>query len=261
MRVIGVDLAWGSRNDSGLCAVEDGVVLDSACLRSDDDIEAWIRRWGAGEMLVAFDAPLIVRNRGGRRACESVIASAFAREHAGPYPGNLTLLRGDVRAARLARRLKLAVTPSAVRRRPLRAAIEVYPHPALVVLLERADRLPYKAKQGRLPDVRYAALCELVQGLERFKRGDPPLDVTASPRWPTLVATCHARPSGIALKRLEDELDAYVCAYIGSYHLAWGGRRSLTIGDGTHGYIVVPVTPRHDTLIRTRARTARVRVT
>jgi len=260
VRVIGVDLAWGTRNDSGLCAVEDGHVLDSACLRGDDEIEAWIRTWAADEMLVAFDAPLIVRNRRGRRACENVLASAFAAERAGPFPGNLTLLRGDVRASRLARRLKLSVMPAALARRPLRAAIEVYPHPALVVLLERAERLPYKAKQGRALDVRHAAMCELVQGLERFKRGDPPLDVTTSPRWASLVATCHARPSGVVRKRLEDELDAYVCAYIGCYHLAWSGRRSLTVGDGRHGYIVVPVTARHDALIRMRARAIRVRV-
>ena len=260
MRVIGVDLAWGSHNDSGVCAVEDGHVLDSACLRSDDDIDAWIRGWAADEMLVAFDAPLIVKNRRGRRPCESVLASAFAVEHAGPFPANLTLLRGDVRAHRLARRFRLSVAPSAPHRRPLRAAIEVYPHPALVVLLNRVERLPYKAKQGRTREVRHAAMCELVHGLESFKRLDPPLDVTTSPRWSSLVATCAARPSGVALKRLEDELDAYVCAYIGWYHLAWAGRRSLTIGDGTHGYIVVPVTPRHETLIRARARATRVRV-
>ena len=261
MRVIGVDLAWGSRNDSGVCAVEDGRVLDSACLRSDDDIEGWVRARKADDMLVAFDAPLIVKNRRGRRACESVLASAFAAEHAGPFPANLTLLAGDVRAYRLARRLKLSVVPSALHRRPLRAAIEVYPHPALVVLLDRTERLAYKAKSGRALGVRHAAMCELVHGLERFKRTDPPLDVTTSPRWPSLVATCHARPSGVALKRLEDELDAYVCAYVGCYHLAWAGRRSLTIGDGTHGYIVIPVSPRHAELIRMRARAVRVRVT
>ena len=28
MRVIGVDLAWGARNCSGVCAVEDGHVLE-----------------------------------------------------------------------------------------------------------------------------------------------------------------------------------------------------------------------------------------
>ena len=260
MRVVGLDLAWASRNRSGLCVVEDGRVLASACLRSDDEIEAWIRRWGADEILLAIDAPLIVRNRVGRRACESVIASAFAAEHAGPFPANLTLLRGDVRAHRLARRLGLRVTPDAVRRRPIRAAIEVYPHPALVVLLGRAERLPYKAKQGRPLEVRHAALCELLQGLVDLKRGDPPLDVTTGPDWARLAATCDARPSGTALKRLEDELDGYVCAYIGSYHVAWAGRRSLTVGDARCGYIVTPVTPRHAALIRARAAIARVPV-
>jgi predicted RNase H-like nuclease len=260
MRVVGVDLAWASRNRSGLCVVEDGQVLDSTCLTSDDDIEAWIRAAAPGEVLVAFDAPLIVRNREGRRACETVLASAFAAEHAGPFPANLTLLRGDVRAARLARRLNLDVRPGALRRRPMRAAIEVYPHPALVVLLERAERLAYKAKPRRALEVRHAAMAELVEGLERFKRADPPLDVTTSTRWPALVAACQAGASGIALKCLEDELDAYVCAYVGWYHLTWTGRRSLTIGDGTHGYIVVPVTARHAALIRARARADRVRV-
>lgn len=260
MRVIGIDLAWGPRNCSGVCAIEDGHAFDSACLRSDGEIEAWIRARASDDLLVAFDAPLIVTNRTGRRACESVIASAFAAEHAGPYPANLTLLRGVVRAHRLARRLGLSVAPSALHRRPLRAAIEVYPHPALVVLLDRAERLPYKAKHGRPSVVRHAAMCELLQGLESFKRFDPPLDVTTSPRWAALVAGCHARSSGVALKRLEDELDAHVCAYIGWYHLTWSGRRSLTVGDGTHGYIVVPVSARHASLIRTRARSARVRV-
>ena len=260
MRVVGVDLAWASRNRSGVCVVEDGLVLDSACLRSDEEIEGWIRARTGDEVLVAFDAPLIVRNRHGRRACETVLASAFAAEHAGPVPANLTLLRGDVRAARLSRRLKLSVVPAAVRRRPLRAAIEVYPHPALVVLLERAERLPYKAKRNRTLAVRHAAMGALLEGLRSFKRADPPLDVTTSPRWATLVAAWAAGPSGAALKRLEDELDAYVCAYIGWYHLAWAGRRSLTVGDGRCGYVVVPVSVRHAALIRARARAAGVRI-
>jgi predicted RNase H-like nuclease len=260
VRVIGVDLAWATRNRSGLCAVEDGQVLASTCLRSDDEIVAWIRRWWADDVLVAFDAPLIVRNRSGRRPCESVFSSAFATERAVPFPANLTLLGDDVRAARLARRLRLAVAPDAVRRRPLRAAIEVFPHPALVVLLGRAERLPYKAKPGRPLHVRHAALGELRQGLVDLKRADPPLDVTTGPGWGRLAALCDARPSGVAFKTLEDELDAYVCAYVGWYHLTWAGTRSLTVGDGRSGYIVTPVTPRHATRIRDRARATGVAV-
>jgi predicted RNase H-like nuclease len=255
IRVVGVDLAWGVRNGTGVCVVDDGCVLDSACLRSDDAIVSWIRQWDAGELLVAFDAPLIVRNRTGRRACENVIASAFAAEHAVPYPANLTLLGGHVRAARIARRLRLRMAPAPRSAAPLRAAIEVFPHPALVVFLSRNERLPYKAKQGRALAVRHAAMAELVQGLLDFKRADPSLDVTTSPAWPRLASAIAAAPGAslAALKRAEDELDAYVCAYIGWYHLAWAGTRSLTIGDGREGYIVTPVTPRHAALVRERA--------
>jgi predicted RNase H-like nuclease len=260
LRVIGVDLAWAIHNRSGLCVVDDGQVLASTCLTSDDEIVTWIRQWWADDILVAFDAPLIVRNRLGRRPCESVFSSAFAAERAVPYPANLTLLRGDVRAARLARRLRLSVAPDAVRRRPVRAAIEVFPHPALVVFLGRSERLPYKAKQGRALSVRHAALCELRQGLVDLKRADPPLDVTTSPEWRRLAALCDTQPAGAAFKRLEDELDAYVCAYIGWYHLAWAGTRSLTVGDRRSGYIVTPVTPRHAMLIRDRARATGVTV-
>jgi predicted RNase H-like nuclease len=260
-RIVGVDLAWGARNDSGLCVIEDGRVLASACLRTDDEIEAWIRRWWTDDVLVAFDAPLIVRNATGRRPCEGVCASAFAAEHAGPYPANLSVLRHDVRAARLAQRLGLDTAPDAFRRRPMRAAIEVFPHPALVVFLNRAERLPYKAKQGRALTVRHGAMDELITGLLALKRADPPLDVTTSEAWPLLAAAWAARPAGAALKRLEDELDAHVCAYIGMYHLAWAGKRSLTVGDGADGYIVVPVTSRHATLLRERAAIANVMVT
>jgi predicted RNase H-like nuclease len=258
--VVGVDLAWSAKNRSGVCAIQDGRVLGSACLRSDEEIEAWIRRHDDGELLVAFDAPLVVPNRTGRRPCEALFASVFASAHAGPYPANLTLLRDDVRAHRLSRRLRLGVTPAAVRRRPLRAGIEVFPHPALVVLLDRAERLPYKAKPGRALGIRHEAMRELLAGLEGLKRGDPSLDVATGPDWPRLAALCEARPSGAALKRLEDELDAYVCAYIGWYHLAWSGTRSLTIGDGRCGYIVTPVRPDHAEGFRARGRQTGVRV-
>ena len=42
MRAIGVDLAWGTNGRTGLCAAEAGRVLDSATVRTDDEIDAWI---------------------------------------------------------------------------------------------------------------------------------------------------------------------------------------------------------------------------
>ena len=79
MRAIGVDLAWGANGRTGLCAAEAGRVLDSATVRTDDEIDAWISRWTAGarDVVVAIDAPLIVENDAGRRPCERVFCSAM----------------------------------------------------------------------------------------------------------------------------------------------------------------------------------------
>jgi predicted RNase H-like nuclease len=46
---------------------------------------------------------------------------------------------------------------------------------------------------------------------------------------------------GAELDRVEDELDAFVCAYIGLYHAVHGVPRSVVVGDISTGYIVVPV--------------------
>ena len=81
MRVIGVDLAWGPRGRTGLCAAEAGRVLDSATVRTDAEIDAWIGGWSVpdGDVVVAIDAPLIVLNTAGRRPCEGVFCRAMPR--------------------------------------------------------------------------------------------------------------------------------------------------------------------------------------
>jgi predicted RNase H-like nuclease len=51
-----------------------------------------------------------------------------------------------------------------------------------------------------------------------------------------------AAPSGAELDRLEDELDAYVCAYVAVYYWTHGSARCRVVGDAESGYIVTPVT-------------------
>ena len=241
MRAIGVDLAWGANGRTGLCAAEAGRVLDSATVRTDEEIDAWISRWTAvaRDVVVAIDAPLIVENDAGRRPCERVFCSAMAGRQAGVYPAHLNLpaFRDGVRGAALARRLGLTVDPAACVTAPVRAAIEVYPHSALVSLFELARTIEYKSRPGRPPAARRGAFEDLLARLRALAGLDPPLDVTTSPRWEALQALVSAG----RLAAVEDELDAYVCAYVAIYHRRWHGRRSLVVGDVASGYIVTPV--------------------
>ncbi len=264
MRVIGVDLAWSSREDgrsrTGLCEVEDGHVVRSERTRTndDDEIVQWIDTGTRDDVLVAFDAPLVVTNPGGCRGCERVVADAYRREEAGPYPANLALVGDPPRAWTLADRLGLCVQPGAIGREPLRAAIEVYPHPAQVVLIGLDRSLKYKGKRGRSVASRRVAFGRLFAFLKGLVSADPPLATTSSSAWADLLARFVEAQTNPALDVVEDELDAYVCAYVGLYHLRWAGTRSWVVGDGECGYIVIPVDDEHGLRIRKAAEARRV---
>lgn len=243
MRFAGVDLAWGLNGGTGVCLVEDGRVRDSARLRTDEEILDWLAPVTAGPAVVAIDAPLVVRNATGRRRCETLVSRCFGAQHAGAHSSNLGLpaFRGGVRAERLAEALGLDVDPAVEPGTPVRRALEVYPHPALVALFELPFTLRYKAKRGRTLESRRLAMLELVRLLGTLRDGDPPLEVDAE-AW---AARVGAAPTQAALDRLEDELDAYVCACVGLYYWSHGLARCRVLGDVADGYIVTPVTAAH----------------
>lgn len=248
MRALGIDLAWGERKRTGLCVLEGDRVLDSTLARTDAEIAAWSARWVApgDEVVAGIDAPLIVPNLIGRRPCEAVFCDAFRACQAGVYPANRSLpaFRSRIRGADVAARLGLAIDPAAWRAAPVRAAFEIYPHSAMVSLFGLERTLKYKARHAR--DVRTAAFHEMLHGLQGLAAADPPLDVKTAPRWETLQAVVSAGQG----HRVEDELDAYVCAYAAVYHDRWHGRRSLVVGDVARGYIVTPVDARAERLLR-----------
>ena len=262
MRVIGVDLAWGSRARTGLCVVEGQQVLDSVSLRLDAEIDAWIQACMTDEMLLAIDAPIIVENLLGRRPCERVLSRAYGAQHAAPHSSNRAMpsFRGGSRARALARRLSLEVSPDAIARHPIRVAIEVYPHPALVSLFGLNATLKYKRRAQRTPVDRHEAFRGLLGCLRSLAALDPPLVVESSPRWGHLERSVGNARSHTELDLVEDELDAYLCAYVGLYHLKWRGSRSLVVGDEAQGYIITPVDSLHQQCIRTAAAELKVPV-
>lgn len=234
--VVGVDLAWGDRSSSGVTVVEGDVVTASATVIEDDEIAAHVPD---GPVVVAFDAPIVVPNETGRRPCDAAISRCFARFHAGAYPANRSLpwLR-EPRAARLAARLDLSTALDAER-----VAVEVYPHAAAVILFELERVLPYKRRKGRSLEDRRAAFTSLVGALAALTERRPGLDATAGPRWTEMVATVAGAATQAALDRVEDELDAHLCAYVGVL-LDRHPERCDVVGDPVSGAIVVPASPR-----------------
>jgi hypothetical protein len=120
--------------------------------------------------------------------------------------------------------------------------IEVYPHPAMVSLFGLRFTLKYKAKRGRDIPTRRSAFAELVRRLTTLASTEPCLEVQSAPRWRLLCDVVATGQSARQLDVAEDELDAFMCAYIGFYYWRHGTDRCRIVGDLNGGYIVTPVT-------------------
>jgi len=118
-----------------------------------------------------------------------------------------------------------------------RRAVEVYPHPAMVVLLDLDRVIPYKSKKGRTVDSLREAFLQLLS-LTEARIAD--LQLASSSRWRELREIAVGAKRKVDLARIEDEVDAIFCA-----HLAHRWHRDARVGndvfgDDAGGAIVVP---------------------
>jgi predicted RNase H-like nuclease len=240
---IGIDLAWGPKRRTGLAVLDpSGRLAESGSVLSDGAIVAFVTPHtddAADGVVAAVDAPLVVPNETGRRACEAEVSRVFGQFHAGAHPSNRSRpwFVPEPRGARLAHRLGWSMDPQVRPSAGRGVAIEVYPHPAMVVLFGLDRVIPYKQKRGRDLSALRAAYGQLLGHMERVL-GER-LGLASSSRWGQIHDVVAAAQTKAALRRVEDEVDAIVCA-----HLAWlwanEPDRMAVIGDFATGYIVVP---------------------
>jgi predicted RNase H-like nuclease len=240
VRFIGVDLAWAGRRPSGVAVLDpDGRVVDEGWATTDDEILGFLAAHDAGGAVVALDAPLVVTNLAGtRRGCEAELQRRYGRVGAGPYPTNLGLLGGRVRATELVARSPRPYLT--VPRDPGRGrgwwAVEVFPAPALVELGGLARAIRYKKGP---PDARRAGLRAVAAVLSGLARADPPLRLQPAGRLARELGRLEGL-RGAGLKAAEDLIDAHVCAYVGLWWWARGRAATLVAGDDATGAILVP---------------------
>jgi predicted RNase H-like nuclease len=238
MHFVGLDLAWGEKKQTGVAAIaSDGRLLVVGLAQDDASIIDAIAPYIGDDCLVAIDAPLIVTNQSGYRPAETTFNRDFQKFDAGAYPANTgNPLFNPPRAAVLAEALGLNMDPASGADR---RAIEVYPHPASVVLFELDKTLKYKNKQGRTFDERQRELLKLMTLIEGLDHASPRLRVNHNMNWVALRKRVEAATRPAQLDRDEDPVDAVLCAYVGLY---WYHRPDdITIyGDFQSGYIVTP---------------------
>src|SRR6187200_2536952 len=210
MHFVGLDLAWGEKNQTGVAAIDaDGRLLHVGAARDDAGIIDAIAPFTAGECIVAIDAPLIVHNQTGHRPAETTFNRDFARFDAGARPAFAEKPElKNPRAARLAAALDLDMDPASGANR---RAIEVYPHPATVVLFGLDKTLKYK--RGAFGD-RQRDLLKLMTLIEGLDDATPRLRANRSVGWVELRKRVEAATKPVQLDRDEDPVDAVLCAYV-----------------------------------------------
>lgn len=240
---VGIDLGWTS-GASGLAVVDEaGRFTESARVHTDDEIAAWIAAQPGRVVVAAVDAPLIVPNETGQRVPERLIGQAFGGFGASAHTTNQKKFDGEEpRAMRLAKHLGWRVDPHAPTYGDAGVCIEVYPHPAMVGLFQLGYRLDYKKGNDQRRSPGFALLVKHLESI-------PELELVANRSWEQLKKTLAAPAPG-DLNRVEDELDAILCA-----HLAWlwthRRERLHVYGSVEDGYIVAPPPPAHRPLLPT----------
>ena len=242
MYFVGVDLAWGERKPTGIAVVGDtGRLVHIGGAQDDASIKTAIAPYVQGDCLVAFDAPLVVTNPTGQRPSEAALNRDFAKFEAGAHPTNTgkAEFAGTPRAARLAKALDLDIDPQS---QSPRRAIEVYPHPATVALFRLGRTLKYKAKPGRSVAQLRSELLRLMDLIEGLAQATPPLRVTDHDDWLELRQAVETAERKSELRRVEDPVDAVICAYVGLF--ATRRPQDVTIyGDAVTGATITPTLP------------------
>lgn len=242
---IGVDLAWRDESAQSGVAVLRGdergadLITTVSGITSARVAAELVQSHASEDTVVAVDAPLIIRNATGQRPCETEVGRRFARHHATCHTTNLSLYP-DAASLDFARRLARVgfaqdFDAQRARRRPGRWMMEVYPHPAMVVLFGLRRIIRYK--KGHLAG-RLEGLHELRTHLRSLRLATPAL--RNSPALHDLLSRDTEELRGGDLKRYEDTLDALFCAYLALHCWNWGEAGNEMIGDLESGYIVVP---------------------
>jgi putative endonuclease len=203
---IGIDLAWGEKNLSGFCVLEQGKnklkILDIKLIKSIDDILNEIQKYKNNKVYIGVDAPLVIPNETGNREIEKKFNKDFAKYKISMLPVNIKLLTKyspNIRSEELFSKL----TNLNFQRdyKATKVIFEVYTHSTIAICFNNYKILPYKRKKGRNTVFIKQQLSIYKKYLQKVLYKHKILDFNIE-----LLR-------GQSLKDYEDKLDSITCAY------------------------------------------------
>ncbi len=226
MIFLGVDAAWGNVNETGVLALDvNGTILDAGWTIGVNRTLAWINAHAETDTVVFIDAPLLVTNELGQRACEKQVGQRYG--HPWKVSANSTNRRSlhlggvALREALAAKGFRyddgLDGPPESGR-----AVSECYPYTTIVGYepfgyseRPRYKRGPKKMRAPAFRSIRARECDGLIRRLTKLADADPPLDLGSNDV--TRKLSHEKSPlNDKAYKHREDLLDAAVCAWTAS---------------------------------------------
>ena len=257
--ILALDAAWTATEPSGVALVQDGpagwrcVALVPSYGEFFAQAEGRATDWSsrafggtqpdvprllaaaralAGEPvdLVTLDMPVATLPFSSRRVADEMVSAEFGSRWCSTHtpntkrPGPLgTYLSSALRA----RGYELATTATLAAE--AKRLVEVYPHPALLSLLQRPRRVPYKVSKSKKYWPHLDVRGRIAALLGEFNSIYLAIEKVFGPFGFNLPSPEDV-PNLACLKRYEDALDAMVCAWVGVEYLQ---SRTVAIGDET----------------------------
>ena len=242
---IGLDLAWTTENESGICWLEGDSRDNLRCTRLEAalrDMQSLADEVAAvdGPVVVTIDAPVLYTPE---RWVEPEIGRRFWRYKASAHSSHAAVKKQytagiDLGKALEARGFTCDPTELLSGDRLGRPAVEVYPHTIHVRLFGLDERLPYKRKKGRNVAFIRHALQQYQAHLQALIEREAPGVLENADVLSALDSETAQSARGRALKRLDDTLDGLTCA-LAAWFIWRQPERWEMIGD-LNGYIVAP---------------------
>jgi predicted RNase H-like nuclease len=180
--------------------------------------------------VVTIDMPVSQKPIKGRRPADNAISTVFGAAQCGTHSPNAARpgkLGEDLTAAFVDAKYEVATVTD--KSGTLRRLVEVYPHPALLGLLNETRRLSYKAGKSR----KYWPTATVPERIARLLQVHKRILAALSAEIEGIelqLPDASSCTSLASLKRYEDALDALVCAWVGCRYV---GNQATPFGDET----------------------------
>lgn len=234
----GIDLAWlSSRNPTAIAwgDISDQTLRLTRVVEHILGTKALTQQLESGPELtgVAIDAPLIIVNNSGCRACEKAVSREYGGRKSSCHPSNLGR-HPNADSVALAGWLDQAGHQH-LGRTCGRWQLECYPHPAIIEIFGLKERHLYKKGTVATRRNGQVQLAHMLLSLST----STVLSLHVDSEWSHYFSEEHIRRlRGTSLKHNEDILDSILCLYIaGLYQI---GIADKVFGNSTEGYIYVP---------------------